>query len=126
MDFWDTGYGDHFESPFKWAAMVLSSVISATRPDLITLDAGSKSIAPDSSIPYFNAMDLPDDMVFVRRNEEHQLLQLPQGTPRPNVGDQFYLVPRHVCTTVNLWDEVCVIDEEGMFVETWPVDARGH
>lgn len=124
--FWDTGYGDQLDSPFEWAALVLSSVISATGPDLITLDAGSKSVAPDTPEPHFRALGLPDDIHFVRRNEEHQLLKLPQGTSRPNVGDQFYLVPRHVCTTVNLWDEVCVIDEDGMYVETWAVDARGH
>lgn len=124
--FWDTGYGDQLESPFRWAALVLSRVISATGPDLITLDAGSKSIAPDTPEPHFRALDLPEEIKFVRRNEEHQLLQLPQGTSRPHVGDPFYLVPRHVCTTVNLWDEVCVIDENGVFVETWVVDARGH
>ena len=124
--FWDTGYGDQLDGPFEWAALVLSSVISTTGPDLITLDAGSKSVAPDTPVPHFRAMGLPDDIDFVRRNEEHQLLRLSCGTPRPNVGDQFYLVPRHVCTTVNLWDEVCVIDEDGMFVETWAVDARGH
>lgn len=124
--FWDTGYGDLMETPFQWAALVLSSVISATRADLITLDAGSKAIAPDTPEPHFRALGLPDEIAFVRRNEEHQLLQLPKGTPRPQVGDQFYLVPRHVCTTVNLWDEVCVIDENGMFAETWAVDARGH
>lgn len=124
--FWDTGYSDLMETPFQWAALVLSSVISTTQADLITLDAGSKSIAPDTPEPHFRALGLPDEVAFVRRNEEHQLLQLPEGTPRPRVGDQFYLLPRHVCTTVNLWDEVCVIDENGVFAKTWAVDARGH
>ncbi|MBT3606000.1 MAG: D-TA family PLP-dependent enzyme [Candidatus Latescibacteria bacterium] len=125
--FWDTGYGDQLvDSPFRWAALVLSRVISTTQDDLMTLDAGSKSIAPDTPEPHFRGLGLPDNVTFVRRNEEHQLLRLPQGTPRPNVGDTFYLVPRHVCTTVNLWDDVYVIDENGQFVETWSVDARGH
>lgn len=124
--FWDTGYGDQLDSPFRWAALVLSSVISTTQDDLITLDAGNKSIAPDTPAPHFRALGLPENIEFVRRNEEHQVLRLPKGTPRPNVGDKFYLVPRHVCTTVNLWDEAHVIDETGHFVETWPIDARGH
>jgi D-serine deaminase-like pyridoxal phosphate-dependent protein len=124
--FWDTGYGDQIESPFRWAALILSRVISATGPDLITLDAGSKSIAPDTPAPHFRALELPEEIEFVRRNEEHQLLRLPKDTSRPKVGDSFYLVPRHVCTTVNLWDEVYVIDENGVFSETWRVDARGH
>jgi len=124
--FWDIGYGESISAPFQWAALVLSAVISTPGPDLITLDAGSKSIAPDTPAPHFRALGLPDGVEFGRRNEEHQVLRLPAGTPRPAVGDLFYLVPRHVCTTVNLWDEACVIDPSGRFVETWPVDARGH
>ncbi len=122
--FWDTGYGDQMETPFRWAALVLSSVISTPGADLMTLDAGSKSIAPDTPAPHFRVLELSDEIAFLRRNEEHQVLCVPNA--RPRVGDQFYLVPRHVCTTVNLWDDVCVIDENGMFVETWAVDARGH
>lgn len=124
--FWDIGYGGEISSPFRWAALVLSSVISTTGPDLITLDAGSKAISPDTPIPYFRALGLPENVEFVLRSEEHQVLRLPPGTPRPAVGDLFYLVPRHVCTTINLWDEACVIDGGGNFVETWSVDARGH
>jgi D-serine deaminase-like pyridoxal phosphate-dependent protein len=124
--FWDEGYGSKNPGQFEWAALVLSSVISTPASDLICLDAGNKSIAPDTPEPHFKVLGLPDNLEFVRRNEEHQVLRLPEGTPRPNVGDQFLLVPYHVCTTVNLWDEVCVIDEDGTFSETWPVDARGH
>ena len=124
--FWDTGYGDMMDAPYTPAALVLSSVISAPGPNLITLDAGSKGVAPDTPAPHFTALDLPESVEFVRRNEEHQVLRLPENTPRPNVGDQFYLIPRHVCTTVNLYDEVYVIDSDNTFVETWPVDARGH
>ncbi len=124
--FWDTGYGDKLPGPFRFAALVLSSVISTPGPDLITLDAGAKAIAPDTPEPHFRALGLPEDIEFVRRNEEHQALRLPPGMPRPAVGDLLYLVPRHVCTTVNLYDEACIIDSGGVFVETWPIDARGH
>ncbi|MBW1765676.1 MAG: alanine racemase [Deltaproteobacteria bacterium] len=124
--FWDTGYGGKISGRFQWAALVLSSVISMPGPDLITLDAGSKAISPDTPKPYFRALSLPENVEFFLRSEEHQVLRLPPGTPRPAVGDLFYLVPRHVCTTINLWDEACVIDHGGNFVETWPVDARGH
>ena len=124
--FWDTGYGENLEFDFKWAALVVSRVISTPGPDLITLDAGSKALAPDTPTPHFKILNLDGDPEFVRRNEEHQLLKLPASTPRPDVGDVLYLVPRHVCTTVNLWDEACVIDESGTYIENWPIDARGH
>lgn len=124
--FWDVGYEAQMPGLFRWAALVLSRVISTPGANRITLDAGSKAIAPDTPAPHFRALGLPEDLEFVRRNEEHQALRIPETTPRPAVGDLFYLVPGHACTTVNLWDEACVIDENGDFTETWPVDARGH
>jgi D-serine deaminase-like pyridoxal phosphate-dependent protein len=111
---------------FQWAALVLSRVISTPGEDLITLDAGNKAICPDVPAPFFRILGYPDDLEFVRRNEEHQVLRLPKDAPRPKVGDALYLVPRHVCTTVNMWDDACVIDGEGQWAETWSVDARGH
>ncbi len=42
------------------------------------------------------------------------------------MGEFFYLIPAHICTTVNLYDEAHVIDEKGKFVETWPIEGRGH
>ncbi len=124
--FWDNGYSTINPGQFRFAALVLSSVISTPGPDLITLDAGSKAVAPDTPEPHFRALSLPENVEFVLRNEEHQVLRLPPGTPRPAVGDLFYLVPYHICTTVNLYDEACIINGNGAFVETWPVDARGH
>lgn len=124
--FWDWGYGDMMPNTFEWAAMVLSRVISVPGEDLITLDAGNKAISPDVQTPYFRILGYPDDIEFVRRNEEHQVLRLPKDAPHPKVGEALFLVPRHVCTTVNLWDEAVVIDGDGHYAETWSVDARGH
>ena len=124
--FWDTGYGDSLDFPFQWAALVLSRVISRPEDDLVTLDAGNKAINPDVPAPHFRILDLDTQPEFLIRNEEHQLLRWPKGERPPRVGDPLYLVPVHVCTTVNMWDEACIIDSEGRWTETWPVDARGH
>ena len=35
------------------------------------------------------------------------------------------IVPNHVCPTVNLYDELSVV-EDGQVVDTWPVAARGR
>jgi len=124
--FWDTGYGESLAFPFNWAALVISRVISTPADDLITLDAGNKGINPDVPAPHFRALNLEGELKYLVRNEEHQLLQLEPGVKRPNVGDVIYLIPKHVCTTVNLYDEAYVIDSAGMWTETWPIDARGH
>ena len=41
----------------------------------------------------------------------------------PKVGDIVWLQPGHIDPTVNLYDALCVVDEDGA-VETWPIDAR--
>lgn len=123
---WDTGYGDVLDFPFEWAAIVVSRVISRPDKDLVTLDAGNKAVAPDTVAPHFRILGLDDQPEFLIRNEEHQLLRWPKGHKPPRVGDALYLVPAHVCTTVNLWDEAFVIDDNGNWSETWPIDARGH
>ncbi|HET7428233.1 MAG TPA: hypothetical protein VFJ66_02190, partial [Gaiellales bacterium] len=43
----------------------------------------------------------------------------------PNVGDRVSFVPAHVCTTVNLSDELAVV-RGGRVEAVWPVAARGH
>lgn len=124
--FWDSGYGENLAFPFNWAALVVSRVISTPADDLITLDAGSKGINPDVPAPHFRALNLDGELEFLVRNEEHQLIRLEPGVKRPNVGDVIYLVPKHVCTTVNMYDEAHVVDGDGNWTETWPIDARGH
>ena len=124
--FWDTGYGEALAFPFNWAALVVSRVISTPADDLITLDAGNKGINPDVQAPHFRALNLEGELEFLVRNEEHQLIRLAPGVKRPNVGDVIYLIPKHVCTTVNMYDEAYVIDGEGNWTETWSIDARGH
>lgn len=124
--FWDTGYGDQFPFAFEWAALVVSRVISRPDDDLVTLDAGAKGVSPDTPFPSFRILGLDEQPEFLVRNEEHQLLRWPKNSTPPRVGDPCYLVPRHVCTTVNLYDEALVIDEKRRYVENWPIDARGH
>jgi D-serine deaminase-like pyridoxal phosphate-dependent protein len=107
------------------------------------VDAGSKSISTDV-IPVPDREAIPREEMastllnghaqclnwpgarFLTRNEEHLVIQLPEGVEQPRVGTLVYLVPRHVCSTVNLWDEMRVVDGEGRYCDTWPVDARGH
>jgi len=40
------------------------------------------------------------------------------------IGDVVYVVPRHVCTTVNLYPFANVIDEKGHLIDRWEIRAR--
>ncbi len=124
--FWDFNYSELMPGRFRWAALVLSRLISKPDPDHITLDAGSKAIAPDTPSPHFRILDPPEDLALVGRSEEHQVLKLSPDSATRSMGELFYLIPAHICTTVNLYDEAHIIDKHGRFVETWPIEGRGR
>ena len=105
------------------AALLISRVVSRPAPGLVTLDAGSKSlsaeIAGSSGVP----LDRPG-LEPLSPSEEHLPMRVAAGDP-PAVGEVVRLLPRHICTTVNLADEA-VIMEKGRFLGVVPVAARGH
>ena len=55
--------------------------------------------------------------------EEHGLVRLGPGC-RPAIGDRLRFIPNHVCTAVNLADEVVGV-RNGQIETVWPVLARG-
>lgn len=124
--FWDFNYSELMPGRFRWAALVLSRLISKPEPDLITLDAGSKAISTDSPSPHFQVLDPLIESELVLRSEEHQVLRVPPEAPPLPTGQLFKLIPAHICTTVNLYDEAYVIDEKGKSLEIWPIEGRGH
>jgi D-serine deaminase-like pyridoxal phosphate-dependent protein len=52
-------------------------------------------------------------------------VRLPVTRQNVRPGDVFYLVPRHVCTTVALYDEALIV-EAGEIVDCWRIDARAR
>jgi len=105
------------------AALVLSRVVSHPAADIVTCDAGSKSIAADAGDPCAFALGHPD-LEVLTPNEEHLPLRVHDGA-RPERGSTLLLVPKHVCTTVNLAEQALLVDE-GRFVGVVSVRARGH
>ena len=104
------------------AALVLSRVVSQPAPDIVTCDAGSKSLAADAGDPCAFALGHPE-LVALTPSEEHLPLRV-SGNRRPARGETLLLVPRHVCPTVNLAEEALLIDGERTRVV--PVSARAH
>jgi D-serine deaminase-like pyridoxal phosphate-dependent protein len=89
------------------------------------VDAGYKSVSADPAIPHAQVLSTPGSEV-VGRWEEHLLVRLAAPSPEPAVGSPAYIVPVHVCSTVNLWDDAVVVDAEGRIAGTWQIAARGH
>lgn len=119
---WDFGQGE--VSPdldFQNAAVLLARVISRPTADRICIDLGHKAVASEMAPPRVRWFGL-EDALPVMHSEEHLVLEIPNGDDFP-VGTVLYGIPRHVCPTVALHNEVwCVRDQQA--VATWPVVAR--
>jgi len=120
----DFGYRDMLpEIDFTFAAFVISRIVSRPHADIVTLDAGSKSIAAESGDPCAIVLGRPD-MVAMKPSEEHLPFRVEGGRP-PELGQILALVPRHICPTVNLADAALVLDGDQDL--GWrDVEARGH
>ncbi len=87
-------------------AYVLSSVLSE-REGTLTLDVGSKAIAPD--IPMTQRFIGVDEILSMK--EEHTVVKAANLAP----GDRVALVPRHTCTTAYLYRRALVLTASGQW-----------
>jgi D-serine deaminase-like pyridoxal phosphate-dependent protein len=106
------------------AALVMATVISHPKAGVITCDAGHKAVGVDSGVPNCAVVGHPE-LTPLKPSEEHLPMEVQAGFPAPAIGEKLYLVPRHVCPTVNNFDQALIVDE-GRVVAVEPVSARGH
>ncbi|HTU44628.1 MAG TPA: D-TA family PLP-dependent enzyme [Bryobacteraceae bacterium] len=109
---------------FKPAAIILSTVISRPTPDSITCDAGHKSVSADAGVPTCAVIGRPD-LEPLKPSEEHLPIKGLSEHQLPRIGDKLYLVPRHVCPSVNNFDDALMI-VSGRISAVEAVTARGH
>jgi D-threonine aldolase len=119
---WDFGQADICPTmPFEHAALLLTRVISRPTSDRICFDLGHKSVAAEMPQPRVRLLGL-EDAVIVMQSEEHLVVQSERaGQYQP--GTAVLAIPRHVCPTVALYHEACVVHDERVD-ERWPVVAR--
>ena len=112
------------------AATVVCTVVSRPHEDLAVIDGGSKTFATDVQ-PGIEPLNLEGfghvvgypGATLERLTEEHGMLAV-TGEHELKVGDTLRIIPNHVCSTVNLHDEVYLVGESGA-VEEVRVAARG-
>lgn len=105
------------------AALVFSRVVSHPAADIVTCDAGSKSLACEAGQPVAFALG-HSELLAQGPSEEHLPFKVTAG-PNPKRGTELLLVPRHVCPTVNLAESAVVIDADGQY-KICNVAARAH
>ena len=115
--------------PGDVALTILATVISTRRAGWTTVDAGSKTFSGDRGVVdgaaappgISECVDL--DATVMRVTEEHGMVQLGDGAS-VEVGQKLRFMPYHVCTAVNLADQL--VGVRGGVVETvWQIRARG-
>ncbi|MFZ9858035.1 MAG: alanine racemase [Roseiflexaceae bacterium] len=115
-------------TPSQVALSILCTVISRPDDTTATIDAGSKTFSGDVNFErmglagYATAVDY--DATLVRMSEEHGVLKVAPGVDLP-IGTRIAMRPIHVCTTVNLSDELYFYDSFTSECTPIKIVARG-
>jgi D-serine deaminase-like pyridoxal phosphate-dependent protein len=110
------------------ALSVLVTVVSTSVAGHAVIDGGSKTFSSDRYQAEhgrgFGLIKNDPAAEIERFSEEHGHINLLQSDRRYTVGERLMVIPNHVCSTVNMHDEIYGV--RGEQVETvWQVAARG-
>jgi D-serine deaminase-like pyridoxal phosphate-dependent protein len=106
------------------AVLVLTRVVSQPRLGIITCDAGHKAVSADAGVPTCLVVGHPE-LTPLAPSEEHLPLAVAEGSIPPRPGELLYLMPRHVCPTVNNFDDALLV-RNGRIESVEKVSARGR
>jgi D-serine deaminase-like pyridoxal phosphate-dependent protein len=112
------------------AAVVRVTVVSRPTKERAIIDGGSKTFATDVQpnqppiyLKGFGKVLGHPNITFVRVTEEHGMLHI-EGDSTIEVGDTIDIIPNHICTTINLHNEVYLRDDTEGYTK-FAVMARG-
>jgi D-serine deaminase-like pyridoxal phosphate-dependent protein len=105
------------------ALRVLVTVVSTAVAGQCVVDGGTKTFSGDATFNVGTHGIFPDQpsWTMLKMNEEHGYVK--NGTPA-KIGQKVWVVPSHVCTTVNMHDEI-YYGRGGRVDGTFRVAARG-
>jgi D-serine deaminase-like pyridoxal phosphate-dependent protein len=110
------------------ALSVLVTVVSTAVPGHAVVDGGSKTFSYDrfqgGDGKGFGIVKEDPAAEVERFSEEHGHLNIARSERNYRVGDRISIIPNHVCTTVNMHDEIYGVRGEQV-EEVWRVAARG-
>ena len=110
------------------ALSVLVTVVSTGVPGRAVIDGGSKTFSSDRYQAEdgngFGLVKEDHAALIERLSEEHGHVNIARSDRRYKVGDRLSVIPNHVCTTVNMHDEIYGVRGEQVEV-VWRVEGRG-
>ena len=110
------------------AARVVATVVSTAVPGRAMIDAGSKTLSSDGlgsgpTTGFGYVVEAPD-AALIKLNEEHGYLDITNSSHKFRVGEVVTVIPNHVCTCVNMHDEVFFF-RNGQMEGRWKVAGSG-
>jgi len=112
------------EYGYRPAVLVLTRVVSRPHEGIITCDAGHKAVSADAGVPTCVVVG-HSELEPRSPSEEHLPMALEGGHSGPRVGEELYLLPRHICPTVNNFDCALLV-RDGQIESVEKVSARGR
>jgi D-serine deaminase-like pyridoxal phosphate-dependent protein len=113
----------------RCAVTVHVTVVSVAVKGRAVIDGGSKTFSSDllrgGEGQGFGLCVPHPEAILESMSEEHGHLNVEACPGELKVGDRMRFVPNHVCTTVNMHDEVWGVRGEEV-VQHWPVAGRGR
>jgi len=108
---------------FEPALTVLSTVVSRPTGSRIVTDSGLKTVSKEFGWP--QVIGHPGVAVQSLSEEHGKLSVMSPESVTLEPGNKIQLIPSHVCTTINLHDNL-YITQGGQLVDIWPIAARGR
>lgn len=106
---------------FQASLSVLTTVVSATHRDRVTVDAGTKAL--DTTVTWAaQAKDRPG-IIYSRAGDEFGTLTAEKGTDLPQLGERLEFIVPHCDPTTNLYDRIYALRGERVNA-VWPIAAR--
>lgn len=112
------------------AVRYYATVVSTPSKEYAVIDGGTKTFpmdilldVPPYHYPGYALIEGNDDLLLKRLNEEHGIITSKTGDTGLKVGDKIVLIPIHVCTAINMQNNVYLYDGTSLTVEK--VAARG-
>ena len=98
---------------FDAAIEVRASVLSRPQPDRMILDCGRRDVSFDAGLPVVLGHD---ELVVVALNDQHAHVRV-DGPCDAAVGDVVRLGISHPCTTLDRWQVIALVDDDGRVLE---------
>ena len=110
------------------ALSVIATVVSTSVPGRAIVDAGSKTFSSDRHLAGdgrgFGMIKTDPDAELEHLSEEHGHLNISRSTREYRVGERLAIIPNHVCSTVNMHNQIYGVRGERIEM-VWEVAGRG-